>query len=131
MQHKIYHLTMPIWQCGGGKRVSLRPASCVECDRHCLNVLNQCPITLHLRKYNTRHDAVLEVIESGIKSLLSDSDSLTVDLHSHQPYTFSPHIVYTDLHSDLVFQNASKEMVCLVELTICFKTRYEEAHSLK
>ena len=47
------------------------------------HVLNQCPIALQLRRYNTRHDAVLQVIVSGIKPFLSDGDCLVVDLHSH------------------------------------------------
>ena len=34
------------------------------------HVLNQCPVALQLRHYNTRHDAVLQVIVSGIKPFL-------------------------------------------------------------
>ena len=96
------------------------------------HVLNQCPIALQLRRYNTRHDAVLEVIEKGIRPLLCKDDSLLADLHSSQPpYTFPPQIAHTDLRPDLVLWNANKKKVCLIELTICFETRYEEAHSLK
>ena len=99
------------------------------------HVLNQCPIALQLRRYNTRHDAVLEVIEKGIRPLLCKDDSLIADLHSSQPssqpYIFPPQIAHTDLRPDLVLWNANKKKVCLIELTICFETRYEEAHSLK
>ena len=68
---------------------------------------------------------------SGIKPFLSDGDCLVVDLHSHQPYTFPPHIAHTDLRPDLVLWNTDKRTVCLVKLTICYETRYEEAHRLK
>ena len=61
----------------------------------------------------------------------SDRDCRVVDLHSHQPYTFPTHIAHTDLRPDLVLWNTDKRTVCLVELTICYKTRYEEAHHLK
>ena len=95
------------------------------------HVLNQCPISLHLRRYNARHDAVLQVIESGIKPLLSDGDHLLADLHNQQPYIFPPHIAHTDLRPDIVLWNNSNRTVCLMELTVCFETRYTEAHILK
>jgi hypothetical protein len=95
------------------------------------HVLNQCPVALQLRRYNTRHDTVLEVIEKGIKLLLSDEDSLVVDLPSSQPYIFPPHILHTDLRPDMVIWNSTHQRVCLIELTICYETRYEEAHSFK
>ena len=38
------------------------------------------------RSYNTRHDAVLEVIKSSITPLLPDANCPIADLHSHQPY---------------------------------------------
>ena len=95
------------------------------------HVLNQCPISLQLRRYNTRHDAVLEVIVNGIKPLLSDGECLIADLPNHKPYTFPPYIAHTDLRPDLVLWNTTNHMVCLVELTICYETRYEEAHTLK
>ena len=95
------------------------------------HILNQCPVSLHLKGYNVRHDAVLEVIESGIKPLLFDGDCLLADLHDHQPYTFPPHITHTDLRPDLVLWNINRHLVCLVELTICYETRFEEAHNLK
>ena len=95
------------------------------------HILNKCRVSLHLRHYNIRHDAVLEVIESGIKPLLSDGDCSLADLHDHQPYTFPPHITHTDLRPDLVLWNNNSHLVCLVELTICYETRFEEAHNLK
>ena len=94
------------------------------------HVLNQGPTSLHLRRYNTRHDTVLEVIENTIKPLLSDGDCLLADMQSHQPYTFPPHIGNTDLHPDLMLWNTDNYIVCLVELTFCYETRYEEACSL-
>ena len=46
------------------------------------HVLNQCHVPPHLRRYNTRCDAVLEVIKSIIMPI--------ADFHSHQPYIFPP-----------------------------------------
>ena len=56
---------------------------------------------------------------------------MIADLPKYQPYTFPPHIVHTDLRPDLVLWNNSSKTVCLCELTVCFETRYEEAHILK
>ena len=96
-----------------------------------LHVLNQCPVALTLRRYNTRHDAVLQVIESGIKPFLSGQDHLMADLRSHHPYVFPPFICHTDLRPDLVIWNTASRKVYLIELTICYETRYIEAHTLK
>ena len=96
-------------------------------------VLNQCPVSLHLRSYNTRHDPVLEVIRSSIMPLLSDADCVIAYLHSHQPYIF-PHSQTHRPHQSLPRPstlNTNNHVVCLVELTICFETRYEETHGLK
>ena len=95
------------------------------------HVLNQCPVALQLRRYNTRHDAVLKVLERGIKPLLSDEDQLIADLPDHQPYIFPPHIFHTDLRPDIVIWNNSSRTVCLTELTICYETRFDEAHAFK
>ena len=53
-----------------------------------LHIHNQCPTALHLRRYNGRHDAVLEVIEQGIRPHLSEGDWLLEDLPDAQPYIF-------------------------------------------
>ena len=63
------------------------PDACELCGmRQTLShVLNQCPVALQLRHYNTHHDTVLEVIERGIKPLLFDGDSVIADLHKQEP----------------------------------------------
>ena len=95
------------------------------------HVLNQCPTALQLRRYNVRHDAILTAIEQGIRPYLSEDDCLVADLPRFQPYTFPPHIAHTDLRPDLVLWNNREKTVCLVELTICYDTRFEEAHTYK
>ena len=136
MWHKTHYHIMPTWHCGGRKLAYQMCASLQDATDAFSHVLNQCPVSLHLRRYNTRHDAVLEVIKSSIMPLLSDADCLIADLHSHQPYIFPPsphtsHITHTNLRPDLVLWNTNNLMVCLVELTICFETRFKETHSLK
>ena len=95
------------------------------------HVLNQCPTALNLRRYNTRHDSVLKEIEQGVRPHLSEGECLLADLPNYQPYTFPPHITRTDLRPDLVLWNNEEKTVCLIELTICYETRFEEAHILK
>ena len=95
------------------------------------HVLNQCPTALNLRRYNTRHDSVLKEIEQGVRLHLSEGECLLADLPDYQPYTFPPHITHTDLRPDLVLWNNEEKTVCVIELTICYETRFEEAHILK
>ena len=95
------------------------------------HVLNQCSVALKLRRYNTRHDAVLQAIVKRVRPLLVEGDRLIADLPETQPYMFPPHLANTDLRPDLVIWNDHTHMVCIVELTICYETRFEEAHALK
>ena len=55
----------------------------------------------------------------------------TAYLYIYQPYTFPPYITHTDLRPDLVLWNNKQKTVCLIELTICYETRFKEAHTLK
>ena len=94
------------------------------------HVLNQCPTSLHLRRYNIRHDAVLEVIPQGIQPYLLPSYSMLADLPSTFSYTFPPHISLTSLRPDLVVWSDTDRRVYIFERTICFKTRFNLAHTL-
>ena len=78
-----HNANLAVWRKKDGHQMC---ASCTGCD----NVLNQCPVSLHLRRYSTRHDTVLAVIKSSIMPLLSDADCLIADLHSYQQYIFPP-----------------------------------------
>ena len=89
------------------------------------------PFVFTQRWYNTRHDAGVQVVESGIKSFLSDQDHLMANLHSHHPYVFPLRICHTDLRPDLVIWNTASHKVYLINPAICYKTRYIEAHTLK
>ena len=74
-------LIMPTWHCGGRKMAYQMCALLCRMRQMLSHVLSQCPVSLHLRRYNTRHDAVLEVIKRSIMPRLTDAD-----LHSHQPH---------------------------------------------
>ena len=76
------------------------------------HVLNQCPTSLHLRRYNIRHDAVLKVIVQGIQPRLPASYSMLADLPSTSSYTFPPHISLTSLRPDLVVWSDADRRVC-------------------
>ena len=95
------------------------------------HVLNQCSVALQIRRYNTRHDVVLQAIVRGIKPLLSEENKLVADLPDYQSYIFPPQISHTDLCPDLVIWKDKTRSICLVELTICYETRFDEAHSFK
>ena len=90
------------------------------------HVLNQCPVSLHLRRYNTRHDAVLEVIKISIMPLLSDADRLIADLHSHQPNR--PH---QSQARPSTLEHQQPYGMSSGTHHLFRETRYEETHSLK
>ena len=46
-------------------------------------------------------------------------------------YAFPSHIVSTDLRSDIVWWNDNDQLVCLVELTVCYDTLVQEAATRK
>ena len=60
------------------------------------HILNHCQVALDLRKYNVRHDAVLEVIDQFVReNCLPDVETIT-DLPAYD-YTFPTCIAPTDL----------------------------------
>ena len=67
--------------------------ACPLCDNNqsLLHVLNNCPVTRELRRYNVRHDVVLKEIAAAIQPYLSPSSVLSIDIHD--TYEFSLHIV--------------------------------------
>jgi len=70
--------------------------------------------------YNTTYEAVLGVIANAVKSHITPTPSLTVDIGDS--YTFSFH---TDLRPDIVWWD--ERFLTLVELTICFENNFVEA----
>ena len=84
-----------------------------------------------MRRFNARHDAILEVIASFIAQHLPESYKVTADLPRYQPYVFPLHIATTDQRPDIVVWSETLQEVWVIELTVCFETRYEEAHNLK
>ena len=123
----LYHtmrISLSLWK----KCDSLSDACRLCGQRQTLaHVLNQCPTSLYLHRYNIRHDAVLEVIAQGIQPYLPANYSMLADLPSTLFYTFPPHISLTSL---VVWSDADRR-VYIFELTICFETRFNLAHDLK
>ena len=96
-----------------------------------IHVLNNCPRALDLRRYNERHDAVLEVVSNFMLGNLPDDYQLLADLPQFQPYIFPPHIATTDERPDIVVWSDRTREVWVMELTICFETNYSKAHDRK
>ena len=90
-----------------------------------LHVLNNCAVARDLRRYNIRHDAVLQEIALAIQPYIPPTATLTVDISDS--YTFPLHIVPTDLRPDVVWWDDSSRSLFLAELTVCFESNFEEA----
>ena len=104
---------------------------CPLCHQHqsLLHVLNNCEVARDLRRYNVRHDAVLQEIVTAIQPHLPSTTLLTADVSD--TYNFPLHIVSTDLRPDLVWWDDTTRSLCLAELTVCFETNFEQAASRK
>ena len=104
-------------------------AACTLCgQRQTLqHVLNHCQVALDLRRYNARHDGVLDVIHSFVSADLPRGYQAIADLPDQAPYTFPPHIATTDSRPDLVVWNDATREVMLFELTVCFEPNFDDA----
>ena len=86
---------------------------------------------LSLRRYNERHDAVLEVLATFFAGTLPEGYMFIADLPQFLPYLFPPHTARTDDRPDMVVWNGNIQEVWVIKLTMCFETSYEEAHMRK
>ena len=94
------------------------------------HVLNHCKAALELRRYNTRHDSVLEVIADFVRDHLPESFEMTADLPD-LPYNFPLVITPTDLRPDIVLWSQTLQSATLVELTVYYETNYVQAQTRK
>ena len=88
-----------------------------------IHVLNTCPIALQARRFNHRHDALLWQIVYTISSHLQPTAQLTSDLSD---YLFPHHIIPTTRGGMIARRNW-----CLIELTVCFETSFNDARERK
>ena len=107
------------------KRKSDSTCPLCNCHQSLLHVLNNCAVARDLRRYNVRHDAVLQEIVKAVVPYLPPTSSWTVDISDN--YCFPVHIIPTDLRPDLVWWDDTKKSLCLTELTICYETNFDDA----
>ena len=102
-------------------------SACTLCggNQTLLHVLNNCTTARDLRRFNSRHDLVLQDIASAIKLHLPATTTLSVDIG--EGYQFPCSIVSTDLRPDIVWWDFSDKSVCFTKLTICFETNFVNA----
>ena len=113
-----------------GKKDSDICRLCQQSRQSLPHVLNNCPVAMELRRYSRRHDEVLKVIGTCIKTSLPPNFTITID-HPSEPYAFPFHITPTDLRPDIVWWCDRQRELWLFELTISYKTVVEEARGRK
>ena len=111
------------------KQQAARCLLCQSDHQNLIHVLNNCGKALELRRYNERHDMVLETIANAIKCVLPTTMRMTVDIEGR--YTFPLHISTTDLRPDIVLWDDTAKSVTLIELTVCFESCFEDARERK
>ena len=85
-------------------------------------------MALHARRYNYRHNALLELIAATISSYLQPTERMSSDLTE---YCFPQHIAPTTLRPDIVVWDDKKKRLLLVELTVCFESIFDDAAQRK
>ena len=68
---------------------------CSTDKQNLVHVLNSCKTALELRRYNTRHNAVLRKIFEVVKETILTTTKISVDLDGD--YRFCNHITSTDI----------------------------------
>ena len=116
-----YNANLHLWK----KR---KDPSCPLCNHNqsLLHVLNNCTLARHHRRYNIRHDAVLQEIAVAIRLYIPTTSVLTADIG--EGYAFPLHIVPSDLRPDIVWWDENSRMLCLAELTVCFESILRMQH---
>ena len=118
-----HNANLYLWKKRGDDRCSLCG------DRQTLiHVLNICPVALKARRFNLRHDAVLEIITETISTCLTTTEKMSSDLSE---YGLPHHIVPTTLRPDIVWWDESKKRLLLIELTIYFETSFDSTAERK
>ena len=85
-----------------GRKSAHLSTACKLCgERQTLcHILNNCTTALKLRRYNARHDQVLQTIAKFMKQQVSEDMKVVADLE--QQYQFPSSLAFTDLRPDLV-----------------------------
>jgi hypothetical protein len=101
-------------------------AICKFCDQPqlLLHVLNACPYALNHRRYNDRHDSVLDSIYTFLKQAVPSTKSITADLPSLQ-YNFPQEMVCTNSRPDIVVWDQAT--ITIIELTVLFELCFNAA----
>ena len=95
-----------------------------------LHVLNHCQVALELRRYNQRHDNVLQVIVESLQSQCPPQYQIMAD-PPDSTYHFPSTVASTDLRPDLVVWSDTQQVLVLAELTVCFETNFVDASQRK
>ena len=106
-------------------------SACRLCGKNqsLLHVQNNCSVARDLRRYNTRHNLVLQEIANAIRPLLRPSTVLSVDLYDG--YNFPTHIIPMDLRPDVLWWDPGDRSMCLAEVTVCFESNFSDAAQRK
>ena len=103
---------------------------CGECQT-LGHVLNSCKVALQQRRFNNRHDKMLEVITAFVQEHIPSNYQIVSDIYNDQPYNFPSVLAYTDLRPDLVTFSESDKQAILIELTVCCESSFQAAKERK
>ena len=101
-------------------------------DRQTLgHILNSCRVALQARRFNNRHDQVLEIITTFVSDHIPENYKVVSDLRQDQPYVFPSALAHTDLRPDLVVFCEEDKQAIIIELTVCLEAAFQSAKDRK
>ena len=111
-----------------GKVSSSKCPLCGEVQSLC-HILNSCTIALRQRRYDQRHNLVLQQIVDFLHQHTTPDTRVTADL-PNEDYTSHPFML-SNLKPDIIMWNAETKSVSFLELTVCFDTNAPAASQRK
>ena len=118
-----HNANLSVWRRGEG--LSDQYKLCSQCQTQ-LHTLNHLQVALGLQRFNIRHDNVLKMIFDQLQHQCSQEFKIAADLPG-STYSFPSSVSSTDMRPDLVMWSNAKQVVILVELTVCFETNFIDA----
>ena len=114
---------LSVWRRGEGLS-----GQCKLCSQRqtLLHILNHCQVVLGLRRFNIRHDNMLKIIFDQLQHQCAQEFQIAADLPG-STYSFPSFVASTDMHPDIVMWSNAKQVMILVELTVCFETNLVDA----
>ena len=110
-------------------------ANCSLCGNHCtlLHILNYCSVSLNQRRYDWRHDSIVNLLTSTLLEGKPSDIDIYSDIEGYKINggTIPGDILCTLERPDIVLVERKSRKITLLELTCSFESNIDAAHLRK